>query len=151
VRAAKAATSTIPIVFATGLDPVEDGLVKSFNRPGGTATGYATWTNYIESKWLGLLHDLVPNVEVYGMLLNPSDAVFARSQLQELEEAARRDGKAHIPAYAGNDADLDAVLSLDRANAPFVMSPSSAPVRYRRPDPPPHVEVASLCSSRAMS
>ena len=132
-RTAKAATSTIPIVFATGLDPVEDGLVKSFNRPGGNATGYAIWTNYIESKRLGLLHELAPNVEVYGTLLNPSDAVFARSQLQQLEEAARSIGKRIFPAYAGNDADLDAALAaLSREQVGALLVSASAYFDTRR-------------------
>src|SRR5262245_48236290 len=91
-RAAKAATSTSPIVFATGIDPVEDGLVESFNRPGGNATGYTIWTSQIEPKRLGLLHELVPDVEVYGVLLNPSSALAAR-HLQELQEAASKIGK----------------------------------------------------------
>src|SRR5262245_26527550 len=132
-RAAKAATSTIPIVFATGLDPVEEGLVKSFNRPGGNATGYAIWTDYIESKRLGLLHELAPNVEVYGALLNPSDAAFARRRLQELEEAARRIGKRIFTAYAGNDADLDAALgALSREQVGALLVSASAYFDTRR-------------------
>src|SRR5262249_53882392 len=108
-RAAKAATSTIPIVFATGSDPVEDGLVESFSRPGGNATGYTILTNQIEPKRLGLLQEVVPNVEVYGVLLNPSSALAAR-QLRELEEAASKISKRVFAAYAGNDIDLDATL-----------------------------------------
>jgi putative ABC transport system substrate-binding protein len=110
VSAAKAATSTIPIVFA-GTDPVEDGLVESFNRPGGNATDYTIWTNRIESKRLGLLHELVPNVRVYGLLLSPSSP-FAARLLQELEEAAPRLGKRIFAAYAGNDTDLDGALGI---------------------------------------
>src|SRR5262245_4227671 len=132
-RAAKAATSTIPIVFATGVDPVEEGLVESFNRPGGNATGYAIWTNYIESKRLGLLHELAPNVESYGALLNSSDAAFARRQLQELEEAARRIGKRLFTAYAGNDADLDAALgALSREQVGALLVSASAYFDTRR-------------------
>jgi putative tryptophan/tyrosine transport system substrate-binding protein len=74
---AKAATSTIPIVFARGIDPVETGIVESFNRPGGNATGYTIWTNQIEQKRLGLLRELVPNAGVYGALLNPNNALVA--------------------------------------------------------------------------
>jgi putative tryptophan/tyrosine transport system substrate-binding protein len=68
---AKQATSTIPIVFVTG-DPVKLGLVESFNRPGGNATGSYTVTVEMEPKRLGLLHPLVPGVTLIGALLNPN-------------------------------------------------------------------------------
>src|SRR5919109_303022 len=69
--AAKRATSTIPIVFGVGGDPVGLGLVESFSRPGGNATGVTLLTNLMEPKRLGLLRELVPGVPLIGVLLNP--------------------------------------------------------------------------------
>src|SRR5262249_26466150 len=70
--AARAATSTIPIVFSVGGDPVKHGLVASYNRPGGNATGVSLLTNPVEPKRIGLLHELVPQVSTIGFLLNPT-------------------------------------------------------------------------------
>jgi len=131
---AKAATSTIPIVFATGIDPVEAGIIESFNRPGGNATGYTIWTNQIEQKRLGLLHELVPNAGVYGTLLNPNNALVAR-RLQELQEAASKIGKHIFAAYAGNDTDLDAALgalSREQVGALLVMADAYFDTRRQR-------------------
>ena len=86
--AAKRATSTIPIVFGLGGDPVSAGLVESFNRPGGNATGVTLLTTLMEPKRLGLLRELVPGVPLVGVLLNPRFPTAPR-QLQEIEEAAR--------------------------------------------------------------
>ena len=104
--AAKDATSTIPIVFGSGGDPVKTGLVESFGRPGGNATGYTLLTNQMETKRVGLLHELVPGVALLGALINPNFLPAAR-QLQQIEEATRTIGLQLFAANASNDTELD--------------------------------------------
>jgi len=86
--AAKAATSTIPIVFAVGSDPVKQALTASINRPGGNATGITSLTNEMEPKRLGLLRELVPHARTVGLLVNPNFSQ-AESQLLDIQRAAR--------------------------------------------------------------
>ena len=86
--AAKAATSTIPIVFQTGSDPVKDGLVASLNRPGGNVTGVSRLSFALGPKRLELLHELVPRATAIAFLVNPANPV-APSQIQEIREPAR--------------------------------------------------------------
>ncbi len=87
-RAAKAATATIPIVFATG-DAVREGLAQSLNKPGGNATGVASAQFEVESKRLGLLRDLVPKAQSIAVLLNPTSEAFD-TQLHDIQEAASK-------------------------------------------------------------
>jgi putative ABC transport system substrate-binding protein len=103
--AAKTATSTIPIVFAVGGDPVKLGLVESFNRPGGSATGVSVLTTAPEAKRLGLLHELVPGTKVVGVLINPNYQ-GAEAQARELRDAAGTISQRIHIAYAGSDAEL---------------------------------------------
>jgi hypothetical protein len=99
--AAMRATSTIPIVFMIGGDPVETGLVKSFNRPGGNITGVTILTNKMSPKRLGLLHELVPGGGLIGVLMNPNFTTAA-GDLQDVEEAARTIGERLVIANASH-------------------------------------------------
>jgi ABC-type uncharacterized transport system substrate-binding protein len=94
--AAKAATSTIPIVFQTGSDPVKDGLVASLNRPGGNVPGVSRMSFTLAPKRLELLHELVPKATAIAFLVNPANPVAA-SQIQEIREPARSLGlRVHV-------------------------------------------------------
>jgi putative tryptophan/tyrosine transport system substrate-binding protein len=107
--AAKAATSTIPIVFAIGGDPVKQGLVESFNRPGGNVTGIVVFAQQLEPKRLGLMRELAPQAKPIGFLLNPAFAPSA-SQLSDAQEAARA---MSLPIYvlrANTDGEIDAAF-----------------------------------------
>src|SRR6516225_6507734 len=87
--AAKAATTTIPIVFGVGEDPVKLGLVDSLARPGGNATGFNQFNNEITAKRLGLLHDLVPKAIRIAVLVDPANAPTTETILRGISEAAR--------------------------------------------------------------
>jgi putative ABC transport system substrate-binding protein len=107
--AAKAATPTIPIVFSVGSDPVKLGLVASFNRPGGNATGLSMFTALLEPKRLGLLHELVPQAARVGILLNPQYPL-AESQSRDVQEAAHAIGLQVDFLRASNDGEIDAAF-----------------------------------------
>ena len=87
-QAAKAATSTIPIVFAVGDDPVKLGLVASLARPGGNATGVNNFATEVVAKRLGLLHDLLPKAVRIAVLVNPANAPVTEATLRDMPEAA---------------------------------------------------------------
>ncbi len=88
IAAAKAATATIPIVFLMGDDPVKAGVVAALNRPGGNVTGISLLTESMEPKRLQILHELVPNVAVVAVIVNPTNPQ-ADHQLEDLTAAAR--------------------------------------------------------------
>jgi putative tryptophan/tyrosine transport system substrate-binding protein len=89
--AAKAATSTIPIVFNSGGDPVKEGLAASLDRPGGNATGVVVLLTAMEGKRLGLLREMVPTATLIAVLLNHDMPTF-ETQLNDVQEAARAVG-----------------------------------------------------------
>jgi putative ABC transport system substrate-binding protein len=107
--AAKAATSTIPIAFISGADPVKPGLVASYNRPGGNATGISILTATLEPKRLELLREMVPRVSTIGALLDPTHPAY-EGQLRDVREAARAlDLRVH-ELRASTDAEIDAAF-----------------------------------------
>jgi putative ABC transport system substrate-binding protein len=104
-RVAKAATSTIPIVFGTGEDPLKLGLVASLNRPGGNVTGVNTFIGQMEAKRLGLLHELIPTAALVGVLLNQKSSTFA-TQSNDIQNAARNLGQEIHVVNASSDGDI---------------------------------------------
>ena len=117
VPAAKAATTTIPIVFAGGFDPVQSGIVSSLNRPGGNITGVGFAANIADSKRLGLLHAMVPGATVIGALMNPNNA-NSETELRVLNEAARALGLKLQVVNARSEGDFEpAFASLIRQGA----------------------------------
>src|SRR6516164_6020590 len=104
--AAKAATTTIPIVFATGGDPVALGLVQSLSRPGGNVTGRASLMAELAPKQLQLLHELLPNATAFGILSDPATP-STPSTIADLQAAARTLSLQLIVVSARTDSDLE--------------------------------------------
>jgi putative tryptophan/tyrosine transport system substrate-binding protein len=107
--AAQAATTTIPIVFIGAGDPVQVGLVASFNRPGGNVTGVLLFSATLEAKKLELLHQLVPKAATIGVLINPS-WVHAEIQSKDLAAAARTLGRHIDFVNASDEGTIDTAL-----------------------------------------
>ena len=121
--AAKAATSTIPIVFGVGDDPVKLGLVASLNQPSGNATGINFFVQEVTAKRLGLLHDLVPTAARIAVLVNPANASSAEATLREITEPARALGVKIQVLNAGTSREIEAAIAAlvrERADALFV-------------------------------
>ena len=131
VLAARAATTTIPIVFMLGIDPVEAGFVASLSRPGGNLTGASNLAVEVGPKRLELLHELVPTASVVALLVNPTNPTLARTLSSDLQTATRTLGlQLHI-LNASADRDFEAVFAtfaqlragaLVIANDPFLIS-----------------------------
>jgi putative ABC transport system substrate-binding protein len=108
--AAKPATSTLPIVFVTGGDPVELGLVGSLNRPGGNATGVSFLVNKLMAKRLELLSELVPGTAAFGMLVDPNNP-NAEADTKDAQAAAAALGRKLVVAKAGAESEIEAAVA----------------------------------------
>ena len=120
--AAKAATTTLPIVFTSGDDPVKLGLVKSYSRPSGNLTGVALLIDVLSGKRLGLLREIVPDAALIAVLLNPTWPTFD-TQLNDVQEAARAVGQQIHVLRADTEHEIDAAFDKAkelRANAMMV-------------------------------
>jgi putative ABC transport system substrate-binding protein len=109
--AAKASTTTIPIVFETGADPVEIGLVANLNRPGGNITGVTQLTQEVTPKRLQLLHELLPTATSIALLVNPAELTVAETQSRETQSAARDLGLELHVLNASSETDFDGVFA----------------------------------------
>ncbi|HEX3342134.1 MAG TPA: ABC transporter substrate-binding protein [Pseudolabrys sp.] len=109
--AAKAATTTIPVVFETGLDPIEAGLVKSLNRPDGNVTGITSLNADVAPKGLELLHELIPQAKKFSVLVNRDNAVIADIIMKGVEASSRAFGLELQVLDANTESDFDAVFA----------------------------------------
>jgi putative ABC transport system substrate-binding protein len=122
-QTAKAATTTIPIVFGVGDDPVKLGLVASLAHPGGNATGINFFYQEVEAKALGLLHELVPKAVRIALLVNPANVPTAEATLRDIPEAARAIGLEVQVLNASDSREIEvafATMVRDRVDALFV-------------------------------
>jgi putative ABC transport system substrate-binding protein len=110
ILSAKAATTTIPILFVVGVDPVQIGLVASLNRPGGNLTGFNALNGELGPKGLALLHELVPNARVIGFLENPENPVIQDLVTRDVLAAAPALGVQLHVLKAGTDREIDAAF-----------------------------------------
>jgi putative ABC transport system substrate-binding protein len=109
--AASAATTTMPIVFYVGADPVEIGLVGSLSRPGSNVTGVTTLNVEVGAKRLGLLHELVPTAIIIAALVNPTAPVLAETMTRDLQAAARTLGLQLHVLHASSERELDTAFA----------------------------------------
>jgi len=132
IMAAKAATTTIPIVFSTGGDPVELGLVASINRPGGNLTGVAHLTGLLEVKRLEFLREMLPNATLIAVMMDPHTP-YASDQADSIRDAARSMGQSITILNAGTDAEIEnAFASLKAAGAQALLVAAQPLFNVRR-------------------
>ena len=108
--AAKAATATIPIVFISGSDPVQEGLVASLNQPGGNVTGIVPLLPAMEGKRLGLLREIIPNAALIAVLLNSTFANFNK-QMNDVQEAARAVSQQLLLLRASSEEEIETAFA----------------------------------------
>ena len=143
-RAAKAATTTIPIVFLSGGDPVQSGLVASFNRPNGNVTGVNFFSDVLVAKRRGLLHDLLPRATKVALLLNPN-AQNRSDQLRDAEGAARALGMQIIALNASTADEINtAFAALNRQPADALVVAADPVFTARR------YQIVALATRRAL-
>ena len=109
--AARAATTTIPIVFFVAVDPIQLGLVTSLSRPGGNLTGVVTLNVEVAAKRLQLLHELVPTATIVALLVNPTSTALAETTTRELETAARTMGLEFHVLHASSEREIDTAFA----------------------------------------
>jgi ABC-type uncharacterized transport system substrate-binding protein len=145
VPAAKAATATIPIVFTTGADPVQTGLVTSLNRPGGNVTGFTNMTTELTGKRLGLLHELLPSAARFAVLVNPAVARTAASVAAYAQAAASTIGRQIEVFTASTNGEIEvAFASMVQKRADALLIGTNAFFRNRR------VQLATLAARHAL-
>jgi len=110
-RAAKAVTTVVPIVFATGADPLRGRLVESLNRPGGNITGISAMNLELGSKWVGLLHELLPAAKRIAILVNIENADAGQLLITDTQEAAFSMGLQTEFVFASNESEIEPALS----------------------------------------
>src|SRR5262249_41841584 len=154
--AAKAATGTIPIIFVTGADPVDLGLVSSFNRPGGNVTGISFVVHPLATKRLELLRELVPNARLVGFLVNPANPT-SHSQSEDIQAAAHALGVELLVRDASSEREIEAAFASfaqQRVNAvilhgdAFFGSRGDQLIELAAPCPADHVLSARVCDGR---
>jgi putative tryptophan/tyrosine transport system substrate-binding protein len=111
VVAAKEATATIPIVSTTGSDPVKAGLVASLNKPGGNITGITSTNAQLGAKWIGLMHDLLPNATRFALLVNPRVRANTAGMATDIQGAAATIGLQVEVLYAEIVSELETALA----------------------------------------
>jgi ABC-type uncharacterized transport system substrate-binding protein len=109
--AAKAATTTIPVIFSSGTDPVKAGLVTSLNRPGGNVTGIVSLSAELGAKRLGLLHELLPGAARFAVLVNPNNQVATETMVKDAQSAAAAIGRKIEVVSARTSRDIDTAFA----------------------------------------
>jgi len=132
-NAAKAATSTIPIVFAVNNDPVTSRLVASLNRPGGNLTGVSYQTSELGAKRLGLMHEMVPKVAEFAVLAHPTYATSAPF-ISDVEVAARRLGLRIAVFHASTESEIDAAFAALSTRRLGALLMAGSPLFTSRPE-----------------
>jgi putative ABC transport system substrate-binding protein len=142
---AKAATATIPIVFAVGTDPVQAGLVAAMNRPGGNVTGIANLTVELAAKRLGLLHELLPAATRFGVLVNPNNPVAAESTIKDVRSGAAAIGRQIEVLTASTNRGIDMAFASFRGKRADALMIGADPLFIDR-----RVQFATLAARHAL-